>query len=94
MTRSVDAGYLESKAFGRTGRVTRLPPQFEQTKLNLDSAHLTQNVHSNEQIKAPLASGGKSLSHASQFGRICNIEILPGVGAVECFDLCVTYVGW
>jgi hypothetical protein len=37
------------------------------------AAHDAQNVHSNEQIRASVDSGGRSLSQHSQFGRSCSI---------------------
>ena len=51
----------------RCGRATSSPPQFGQT-LFIESAHATQNVHSNEQMRASLsgASGFPQRSHTSR----------------------------
>jgi hypothetical protein len=68
-TRSVDAGLLRSFAAGRRGRGIISPPQFGQMPWSTSSAHATQNVHSNEQIRASVESGGRSLSQHSQPGR-------------------------
>lgn len=38
-------------------------------------AHASQNVHSNEQMRAPSSSGGRSLSQHSQFGLICSMSL-------------------
>src|SRR5690606_11502263 len=67
-TRSAEAGYFASRCAGRTGRVEKLPPQFGQAPARTPVAHSGQNVHSNVQMKAS-ASGGRSLSQHSQFGR-------------------------
>jgi len=67
-TRAVDAGYFASIDAGRIGRATRLPPQFGQRPPSLLSTQSRQNVHSNEQIIASAAAGGKSLLQHSQFG--------------------------
>src|SRR5690606_3043939 len=72
-TRVVDGGYLRSRAAGRTGRSTRLPPQFGQTPFKTSSAQAAQNVHSKVQMRA-IASGGKSLSQHSQFGLSSSIK--------------------
>jgi hypothetical protein len=44
-TRVVDAGSVVSFSIGRSGRITRFPPQFGQTRF-IRSAHTGQNVHS------------------------------------------------
>jgi hypothetical protein len=68
-TRVVDAGLRSSSLAGRTGRRTNSPPQFGQRASGSRSAaQLVQKVHSKEQIKASVASGGRSLSQHSQFG--------------------------
>jgi hypothetical protein len=66
--RSVAAGYLTSIAGGRIGRGTKLPPQFGQRPLSRVSTQSRQKVHSNVQIIASAASGGKSLSQHSHPG--------------------------
>ena len=55
--------------FGRMGRGAKSPPQFGQTFSSIRSTQAAQNVHSKVQIRASLASGGKSLSQHSQLGR-------------------------
>jgi len=67
-TRTDDAGFFASSEAGRIGRGTRLPPQFGQRPPSLLSTQSQQNVHSNEQIIASLAAGGKSLLQHSQLG--------------------------
>jgi hypothetical protein len=74
--RTVDAGLLVSFDGGRIGRGTRFPPQFGQRPPNLLSTQSRQNVHSNEQIIASAAVGGKSLLQHSQLGRSSSISIL------------------
>jgi predicted alpha/beta-hydrolase family hydrolase len=55
---------------GRADRTRgKLPPQFGQRPPSLVSTQSRQNVHSNVQIMASAASGGRSLSQHSQFGR-------------------------
>jgi hypothetical protein len=77
-TRWIDAGCFTRETPGRhsvAGRIglgTNPPPQFGQTLCSFVSTHSAQNVHSYEQIRASAASGGKSLSQYSQFGRSCN----------------------
>ena len=56
---------------GRIGLGTKPPPQFGQTSCSLVLTQSAQNVHSNEHIRASVASGGRSLSQYSQFGRSC-----------------------
>jgi hypothetical protein len=68
-TRSVAAGYCRSFAAGRRGRRTSSPPQFGHMPLSTPSAQPTQNVHSNEQMRASVEEGGRSLSQHSQPGR-------------------------
>jgi hypothetical protein len=69
-TRRVDGGLLASGAAGRIGRGTKLPPQLGQTPCSLLSTQSRQNVHSNVQIMASGADGGRSLSQHSQLGAI------------------------
>jgi hypothetical protein len=66
--RSVIGGYFTSIAAGRIGRAEKLPAQFGQRPLSRVSTQSRQNVHSNVQIIASTASGGKSLSQHSQPG--------------------------
>lgn len=72
-TRSVDAGNFPSLSAGRMGRVTRLPPQLGQRPPSLLSAQSRQKVHSNVQMSASVAAGGRSLSQHSQDGRSASI---------------------
>jgi hypothetical protein len=72
--RTVDAGFFVSIDGGRIGRGTRLPPQLGQRPPNLLSTQSRQNVHSNEQIIASAAAGGKSLLQHSQLGRSSSIS--------------------
>lgn len=67
--RSSFAGYLASAAPVRVGRGENVPPQFGQRPPSTVSAHARQKVHSNEQIIASVASGGRSRSQHSQLGR-------------------------
>src|SRR5258708_3643889 len=73
--RCVEAGYRESSLSARSGRATSTPPQFGQLPRSVPSAHVTQNVHSNEQIRASADPGGRSLSQHSQLGLISSIAI-------------------
>jgi hypothetical protein len=66
--RSVAGGYFTNIAGGRIGRGANLPPQFGQRPLRRVSTQSRQKVHSNVQIIASAASGGKSLSQHSQPG--------------------------
>jgi len=72
-TRRVDGGFWKSFAAGRIGRGAKLPPQFGHTPLSLSSTQSRQKVHSNVQIIASGADGGKSLSQHSQLGRSCSM---------------------
>ena len=67
--RRVDGGFFASFTAGRIGRGAKFPPQFGQTLLSLFSTQSRQNVHSNVQIIASVADGGRSLSQHSQLGR-------------------------
>jgi hypothetical protein len=68
-TRLSDAGNFANRSTGRTGRLTSSPPQFGQRPPGSRSlAQSAQNVHSNEQITASAASGGRSLLQHSQLG--------------------------
>jgi hypothetical protein len=73
--RSVEAGYRDSSLPARSGRATSPPPQLGQLPCSVPSAHVTQNVHSNEQIRASADPGGRSLSQHSQLGLISSIAI-------------------
>jgi hypothetical protein len=73
-TRTVDGGLLASFDGGRSGRATKLPPQFGQRPPSRLSTQSRQNVHSNEQIIASVADGGKSLLQHSQLGRSSSIR--------------------
>jgi len=58
---------------GRTGRVSKPPPQFGQTFRSTVSTHERQNVHSKLQIIAFVASGGSDVAQFSQMGRSSSI---------------------
>jgi hypothetical protein len=62
-------GYLASKTAGRIGRAEKLPPQFGHLPSSAFAAQSAQKVHSNVQIIASVASGGRFLSQHSQLGR-------------------------
>lgn len=68
MNRIVDAGLFSKSLADRIGLRTCSPPQLGQMLLKWLSEHSAQKVHSNEQILASLALGGRSLSQHSQFG--------------------------
>ena len=51
------------------------PPQLGQTLCKTVSTQFAQNVHSYVQMQASVDSGGKSLSHSSQFGRSSKLMI-------------------
>ena len=68
-TRSVDAGEVTSFAAERLGRATNSPPQLGHRPCNVPSTQVTQKVHSKEQMRASVDSGGRFLSQHSQFGR-------------------------
>lgn len=78
--RFLDAGYLESNAAGRIGLGEKLPPQFGHSLFRGPEAQDVQNVHSKVQITASSDSGGRSLSHHSQFGlnssTLCSCRLL------------------
>ena len=73
--RSVEAGYLASLLAGRRGRATNSPPQLGHLPLSTVSAQDAQNVHSNEQMRASVDSGGKSLPQHSQMGRSWSMSV-------------------
>lgn len=54
---------------GRIGRGAKPPPQLGQTLWRTSSTQAAQNVHSNVQMRASMADGGRSQSQHSQFGR-------------------------
>src|SRR5262252_4067884 len=51
------------------GRGTNPPPQFGQTFPSTPSTQGAQNVHSNEQMRASVESGGNGSLQCSQVGR-------------------------
>ena len=53
---------------GLTGRGTKPPPQFGQTFAKMVSTHVAQNVHSYEQMRASMESGGNGLLQCSHVG--------------------------
>ena len=67
-TRLVEAGCSISLFAGRRGLGTNSPPQFGHFPSRTESAHVEQNVHSKEQIRASVVSGGRSLLQHSQLG--------------------------
>ena len=67
-TRSVAAGNFASLLHGRRGRVTSSPPQLGHCPARTPLAHDSQNVHSNEQMRASVESGARSQLQHSQFG--------------------------
>ena len=84
-TRCVEAGWAASLASERVGRATSSPPQFGHVPPSTVVAQSTQNVHSNEQMRAPAACAGRSLSQHSQFGFICSMGVSKtGVRAEKC----------
>ena len=84
-TRSVEAGNLASLLAGRRGRVTSSPPQLGHRPPSTPLAHDSQNVHSNEQIRAFVESGARSRLQHSQFGLSWSIvsSCLHSVGRKE-----------
>lgn len=74
LVRVVDAGCFFNNAPVRRGRMRSSPLQVGHLPPSGPSAHDEQNVHSNEQIRASLDSGGRSLSQHSQFGRNSSIS--------------------
>src|SRR5271166_415222 len=71
--RIVEGGFVSSFETGRSGRGAKFPPQLGQTPRSLLSTQSRQNVHSNVQIMASVADGGRSLSQHSQLGRSSSI---------------------
>jgi len=69
-TLSVEAGFLSNAALGRMGRRKSSPPQLGHFPASTPSAQVAQKVHSNEQIRARIESGGKSTLQHSQLGLI------------------------
>jgi hypothetical protein len=67
-TLCAEAGYFSNLSGGRRGRATSSPPQFGHRPRSAFSAHATQNVHSNEQMRACSKSGAKSRPQHSQLG--------------------------
>jgi hypothetical protein len=68
-TRSVDAGLFNNLPAGLIGRRTKSPPQLGQMPCKRVSAQSAQKVHSNEQMRASTAAGGRSRLQHSQLGR-------------------------
>ncbi len=54
---------------GLIGLGANPPPQFGQTLCSTSSTQVAQNVHSYEQIRASVESGGNGLLQCSQVGR-------------------------
>ena len=79
-TRAVAPGYFSSLAAGRDGRASSSPPQFGHVPARRPLAQSRQNVHSKEQIRASVDSGGKSRSQHSQPGRIWSMAKPRKVG--------------
>jgi hypothetical protein len=61
---------------GRIGRFSNPPPQLGQTLCKTWATQSAQKVHSNEQMRASVAWGGKSLAQCSQMGRSSSIALL------------------
>src|SRR5258708_6314809 len=72
----VEGGNFASFEAGRTGRSEKLPPQFGQRPPSFPFTQSRQNVHSNVQIMASVAAGGRSLSQHSQLGRSSSMTSL------------------
>ena len=68
-TRSVDAGLFNNLPAGLIGRRTKSPPQLGQMPFKCVSVQSAQKVHSNEQMRASPAAGGRSRLQHSQLGR-------------------------
>jgi len=83
--RLVEGGLLASLVTGRLGRATNSPPQLGHLPLSTVSAHGAQNVHSNEQMRASVASGGKSLSQHSQLGLSSSTSFSQQMGCFFAF---------
>jgi hypothetical protein len=84
--RVLAGGLLASLLAGRRGRATSSPPQFGHLPARTVSAHVAQKVHSNEQIRASVESGGRSLLQHSQPGLSSSISMLPegeGVSSIN-----------
>jgi len=86
--RLVEGGCLSSAEAGRTGRGVKFPPLLGQTPASLVSTHSRQNVHSNVQIIASAAAGGKSLSQHSQLGRSSSIIFSRHAAVVRRLAAC------
>jgi len=67
---------LASFEAGRIGRGAKLPPQLGQRPPSFSFTQSQQNVHSNVQIMASVAAGGKSLLQHSQLGRSSSMMLL------------------
>ena len=78
--RFVEGGLSASLPAGRRGRTTSSPPQFGHLPPRTVSAHDAQKVHSKEQMRASVDSGGKSLSQHSQLGLISSISFSRWIG--------------
>lgn len=76
-TRFDEAGYFANKCLGRIGRSVKLPPQLGHVPARTSLAQSGQNVHSKLQMNAS-ASGGRSLSQHSQFGRSSSMTCSGG----------------
>ncbi len=68
-TRTSDGGLFASLDDGRIGRGHQVTAAIRHTLRSLPCAQSRQNVHSNEQIIASAAFGGRSLLQHSQLGR-------------------------
>ena len=64
----MEAGYFSSKCAARVGRAANPPPQLGHFPASTVSAHEAQKVHSKEQIRASVESGGRSALQHSQLG--------------------------
>lgn len=85
--RLVEAGYVASFSAERRGRLTSSPPQFGHTPLKIVVAQSMQKVHSNVQINASSACGGRSRLQHSQLGRSSSTFSCPLVMFCELSNI-------
>jgi hypothetical protein len=81
--RVVEGGLLANLLSGRRGRASSSPPQLGHFPPRTPPAQVLQNVHSKEQIRASVESGGRSLSQHSQLGRSSSNCVSRFVGAPQ-----------
>lgn len=66
---------MASLSPGRRGRAKSSPPQFGHAPRNTSEAQVAQKVHSKEQMRASVLSGGSILPQHSQLGRNCSMAL-------------------